>query len=308
MDSSGVPRAEPIEISKMLTLTLLDQVPSKSGVQRPKLLYSRTRQSDLKDYGKDRGLRSTKTAGKDRSKASAYDDNTYSHRTLPDLVKSSIDNILLGEFELSNLPLAPKGVTKVKVSFDIDANGIFQVSAQELTTGLANNITITTNNGFFTEEETEKMLQDVDTYNGEHQKFKKNVDTYNSLKSYISVIRTKMKDANIRKRLSWEDLKHMEDVIEMVMQWLDANKQAETKVTAEVMKEVKQHCARKYAPIRSSMGIGAGLREHLALIERPDKIPVGDQGGFEALFTNRVWEWRVVAPPQTRPIAIPMSD
>ncbi|GJY51165.1 heat shock cognate 70 kDa protein 2 [Tanacetum coccineum] len=157
------------------------------------------------------------------------------------VTKESISSISC-EFELSNLPLAPKGVTKVKVSFDIDANGIFQVSAQELTTGLANNITITTNNGFFTEEETEKMLQDVDTYNGEHQKFKKNVDTYNSLKSYISVIRTKMKDANIRKRLSWEDLKHMEDVIEMVMQWLDANKQAETKVTAEVMKEVKQVC------------------------------------------------------------------
>ena len=51
-----------------------------------------------------------------------------------------------------------------------------------------------------------------------------------------------MKDASIRKRLSREDLKHMEDVVEMVMQWLDANKVAEAKVTAEVMKEVKQVC------------------------------------------------------------------
>lgn len=156
--------------------------------------------------------------------------------------RRSIDNILLGEFELSNLPLAPRGLTKVKVSFDIDANGIFQVSAEELTTGLANNITITTNNGDLTEEEIEQMLQDVDTNKGEDQKFKKNVDTYNSLEAYIFVIRTKMKDANIRKRLSREDLKHMEDVVEMVMQWLDANKLAEAKVTAEVMKEVKQVC------------------------------------------------------------------
>nr|GEU38476.1 hypothetical protein [Tanacetum cinerariifolium] len=66
-----------------------------------------------------------------------------------------------------------------------------------------------------------------------------------------------------------------------------------------------EHCARKYAPIRSPMGIEAGLGEHHAPMERPDKIPIGDRGGFGALFANRVLGWRVVAPPQTRPIAIP---
>ncbi|GJR99024.1 hypothetical protein Tco_0315533 [Tanacetum coccineum] len=64
-------------------------------------------------------------------------------------------------------------------------------------------------------------------------------------------------------------------------------------------------CARKVAPIRSPTGIGAGLGEHLAPIERPDKFPIGDQGGFRAWFANQVWGWRVVSPPQTCPIAIP---
>ncbi|GJT39738.1 hypothetical protein Tco_0939603 [Tanacetum coccineum] len=64
-------------------------------------------------------------------------------------------------------------------------------------------------------------------------------------------------------------------------------------------------CARKVAPIRSPTGIGAGLGEHLAPMERPDKIPIKDQGGFEAWFVNRVWGWKVIAPPQTRPITIP---
>ncbi|GKB06475.1 hypothetical protein Tco_0834708 [Tanacetum coccineum] len=68
-----------------------------------------------------------------------------------------------------------------------------------------------------------------------------------------------------------------------------------------------EHCARKYAPIRSSMGIGAGLGEHLAPMERPDKISIGDRGGFGALFANQVWGWRLVVPPQTRPIAIPIE-
>ncbi|GJR23812.1 RNA-directed DNA polymerase, eukaryota, reverse transcriptase zinc-binding domain protein [Tanacetum coccineum] len=59
------------------------------------------------------------------------------------------------------------------------------------------------------------------------------------------------------------------------------------------------------APIRSPTGIRAGLGEHLAPMERPNKIPIGDRGGFGAWFANRVWGWRVVAPLQTRPIAIP---
>ncbi|GKA62805.1 hypothetical protein Tco_0762324 [Tanacetum coccineum] len=66
-----------------------------------------------------------------------------------------------------------------------------------------------------------------------------------------------------------------------------------------------EQCARKVAPIRSPTGIGAGLREHLAPMECPDKISIGDQDGFGAWFANRIWGWRVVAPPQTRPIAIP---
>ncbi|GJX75515.1 hypothetical protein Tco_0314110 [Tanacetum coccineum] len=66
-----------------------------------------------------------------------------------------------------------------------------------------------------------------------------------------------------------------------------------------------EHCTRKDAPIRSPPGIRAGLGEHLSPIERSNKIPIGDQGEFEAWFANRVRGWRVAAPLQTRPIAIP---
>nr|GEV73761.1 reverse transcriptase domain-containing protein [Tanacetum cinerariifolium] len=58
-----------------------------------------------------------------------------------------------------------------------------------------------------------------------------------------------------------------------------------------------EHCAHKGAPIRSPTRIGAGLREHFASMKPPNKIPNGDQGGFEAWFAKRVWGWRVAAPP-----------
>nr|GEV36589.1 hypothetical protein [Tanacetum cinerariifolium]GEY06927.1 hypothetical protein [Tanacetum cinerariifolium] len=67
-----------------------------------------------------------------------------------------------------------------------------------------------------------------------------------------------------------------------------------------------EQCARKVAPIRSPTGIEAGLGEHLAPMERPDKIPIEDQDGYVAWFANRVWRWRVVAPPPTHLIAIPI--
>ncbi|GJY44651.1 hypothetical protein Tco_0432864 [Tanacetum coccineum] len=68
-----------------------------------------------------------------------------------------------------------------------------------------------------------------------------------------------------------------------------------------------EHCARKDTPIRSPMGIGAGLEEHLAPMKRPDKIHIGDRGGFGAWFAIQVWGWKVAALLQTRPIGIPTS-
>ncbi|GJX71206.1 hypothetical protein Tco_0308377 [Tanacetum coccineum] len=67
-----------------------------------------------------------------------------------------------------------------------------------------------------------------------------------------------------------------------------------------------EHCTRKDAPIRSPTGIGAGLGEHLAPMKRSNKIPIGDRGGFGEWFANRVWGWKVAAPLQTSPIAIPI--
>jgi len=76
------------------------------------------------------------------------------------------DNNLLGKFELSGIPPAPRGVPEVKVTFDIDANGILSVSAADKTTGKSNRITITNDRGRLSKEEIEWMVNDAERYKG----------------------------------------------------------------------------------------------------------------------------------------------
>lgn len=149
------------------------------------------------------------------------------------------DNILLGEFRLANIPLAPRGVTKAKICFDIDANGILKVSAKEPITGHKNSFTITNDKMGLGEEEIVKMLEDAKKYKVEDQEYKKKVDAYIALEDYVYVIKTKMKDDNIKKRVGHEDLEEMDDVIKEAMQWLDINKLAEKNVLADRKKKLE---------------------------------------------------------------------
>lgn len=74
------------------------------------------------------------------------------------------DNNLLGKFELSGIPPAPRGVPQINVVFDIDANGILNVSAEDKTTGQKNKITITNDKGRLSKDEIERMVQEVGSY------------------------------------------------------------------------------------------------------------------------------------------------
>nr|XP_043615171.1 heat shock 70 kDa protein 18-like [Erigeron canadensis] len=154
----------------------------------------------------------------------------------------STDNKFLGEFELSNIPRAPKRVTQARVSFVVDADGILNVSAEEPLTGQNNNITIKINSMRLGKKEIEDMLEEAERYKYEDQEYKKKVDAYNALEDYIYVIKTKMKDGDIRNRLSQSNLKKMDDVVEKAMQWLELNKLAETNVTAGKKKKLERVC------------------------------------------------------------------
>ncbi|CAN0375889.1 unnamed protein product, partial [Hapterophycus canaliculatus] len=95
------------------------------------------------------------------------------------------DNHVLGKFELTGLPPAPRGVPQIEVTFEIDANGILQVSATDKGTGKAEKITITADKGRLSEEEIERMVREAEEYAEEDKAVKDRIDARNSLESYL---------------------------------------------------------------------------------------------------------------------------
>ncbi len=152
------------------------------------------------------------------------------------------DNNLLGKFELSGIPPAPRGVPQITVCFDIDANGILNVSAEDKTTGQKNKITITNDKGRLSKDEIEKMVQDAEKYKGEDEEHKKKIDSKNTLENYAYNMRNTIKDEKIASNLDPASKKKVEDAVEAAIQWLDHNQLAESDEFDDKMKELESIC------------------------------------------------------------------
>ncbi|CAO2196998.1 unnamed protein product [Urochloa humidicola] len=175
------------------------------------------------------------------------------------------DNNLLGKFELSGIPPAPRGVPQITVTFDIDANGILNVSAEDKTTGQKNKITITNDKGRLSKEEIEKMVQEAEKYKAEDEEVKKKVDAKNSLENYAYNMRNTIKDDKIASKLSPDDKKKIEEAVDGAISWLDSNQLAEVDEFEDKMKELEGICnpiiAKMYQGAGADMGGAAGMDE-----------------------------------------------
>ncbi|GAA0167589.1 Hsp70 family chaperone [Lithospermum erythrorhizon] len=149
---------------------------------------------------------------------------------------------------------APRGVPQITVCFDIDANGILNVSAEDKTTGQKNKITITNDKGRLSKDEIEKMVQEDEKYKSEDEDHKKKVEAKNALENYAYNMRNTVKDEKIGSKLSPKDKKKIEDAIEQSIQWLDSNQLAESDEFEDKMKELESICN----PIIAKMYQGAG--------------------------------------------------
>lgn len=157
------------------------------------------------------------------------------------------DNRLLGEFELSGIPPAPRGVPQIEVSFDIDANGILNVSAMDKGTGKSQKITITSETGRMTKEQIEEMIKESEQYKEEDEKQKQRVESRNALESYLYNTRNTVNDDNVK--LSDEQRSELKALIEEKTNWLDDNATATKEECDDVLKEVQA----VVNPIMSSM-------------------------------------------------------
>merc|ERR1712205_30581 len=147
----------------------------------------------------------------------------------------------LGKFELSNLPPAPRGVPQIEVTFEIDANGILQVSAEDKGTGKAEKITITNDKGRLSQEEIDRMVQEAKEYEEEDKKVKEKIDAKNSLESYIYNIKNTINDEDkIKDKLTDEDKETLEEVVKTTTEWIDENPQADKEEFDDKQKEVEK--------------------------------------------------------------------
>merc|ERR1719233_2437503 len=108
------------------------------------------------------------------------------------------DNHLLGKFELTGIPPAPRGVPQIEVSFEVDANGILQVAAEDKGTGKAEKITITAEKGRLSEEEIERMVKEAEEF----------------------------ADDEKADNISAEDKKELQDIVDETLDWMDENPEA----------------------------------------------------------------------------------
>ncbi len=152
------------------------------------------------------------------------------------------DNNLLGKFELSGIPPAPRGVPQVNVVFDIDANGILNVSAEDKTAGVKNKITITNDKGRLSKDDIEKMVQDAEKYKTEDEEVKRKVEAKNGLENYAYNMKNTIRDDKIAGQLSADDKQTIEKAVEDTIQWLDQNQLAEVDEFDDKQKELERIC------------------------------------------------------------------
>merc|ERR1712061_133484 len=138
------------------------------------------------------------------------------------------DNHNLGKFDLTGIPPAPRGVPQIEVTFDIDANGILNVSAADKSTGKQNKITITNDKGRLSKEEIERMVNDAEKFKAEDDKQKDRVSAKNNLESYCFNMKTTIEDEKVKDKIGDDDKKKILDKCDETIKWLDANqRQAE---------------------------------------------------------------------------------
>jgi len=151
------------------------------------------------------------------------------------------DNHLLGQFELTGIPPAPRGTPQIEVTFEVDANGILQVSAEDKGTGKKEQITITAEKGRLSEEEIERMVKEAEMYADEDKKVKERIDAKNGLESYLYNLKNQLEDEEkgIADKISAGDKKELQDLIDETLDWLEDNPEAEKEDYDEKMKEVE---------------------------------------------------------------------
>ena len=149
------------------------------------------------------------------------------------------DNNLLGSFHLDGIPPMPRGQPQIEVSFDVDANGIMNISAEEKTTKKSSNITITNDKGRLSKEQIEEMIKKADEFKEEDNKLKEKIEAKNGLENYLYNLKNTMTKNDNSPAILDEIKAELDPIIEEGIKWLEDNNKEETDVYKEKQKELE---------------------------------------------------------------------
>ena len=165
------------------------------------------------------------------------------------------DNHILGKFNLEGIPPAARGTPQIEVTFDIDANGILNVSAVDKATGKQNKITITNDKGRLSKEEIEKMVSDAEKFKAEDEAQANKIGAKNGLENYCFQMRNTLQDEKLKDSFTNADKKLIEEIAADGLQWIEGNAEADADAMAGKQKELEQ----KYNPIMMRVYQEAGV-------------------------------------------------
>merc|ERR1712061_482027 len=148
-------------------------------------------------------------------------------------------NHLLGQFNLTGIPPAPRGTPQIEVTFDVDANGILNVSAVEKAGGKMEKITITNDKGRLSKEEIDRMVQESETFKAEDEKQKERIDAKNGLESYCFNIKSIIEDSQLKEKIPESDKNMIVGKCNETITWLERNQMAEVDEFKDKQKELE---------------------------------------------------------------------
>jgi L1 cell adhesion molecule like protein len=151
------------------------------------------------------------------------------------------DNNQLGTFNLEGIPPAPRGVPQIEVSFDLDANGILNVRAEDKSSGKSKNITIKNDRGRLSQADIDKMLAEAERYKEEDEKQRKKVAARNQLESTAYQYKQAVEEHG--SKLETDDCKKVKDKCDEVISWIDNNRLADEEEYQHQISELNKTCS-----------------------------------------------------------------
>ena len=159
---------------------------------------------------------------------------------------------LLGSFKLDGIPPMPRGIPMIEITYDIDANGILNVSAVEKSTGKSQKITITNDKNRMSAEDIEKLVKEAELFKEQDEIIRKKIEAKNKLENYVYSLQSSMRDEKASSSLSQEDKDTVNQEVESTLDWLNQNPNAEVETYENKQKEVEGVAM----PIMSKLGGG----------------------------------------------------